>query len=288
MNTKVLIPFKFISLLWLAVFATPKLSGHEGSHSYSLPIENIGKVEPDKAINLYARLSGYHPEAKEHFRDALLLRGDIEDFFRRRLEELPQTPFNGRDRNIYFRIMSDLRTPWAARICGQHLLSDSKIVLPEFKSEKDAQDFFIEKGATTLTNSTYAMYALEQMNIYRAPTKFGMPTPSGKKPKRDLWREWWRSNEASIEGLLAGEDTPNPTVKDDVMKATRDQTDLQNPDSESSQLQTTGHQRIKRVETNGYLFQWRIILGILFFSLAVAGWLIHLKRRAASNRGDDH
>jgi hypothetical protein len=157
MNKKVLRPFKFLSLLWLAVFAAARLSGHEGSHSYSLPFENIGKVEPDKAINLYARLSGYHPEAKEHFRDALLQRGDIEDFFRRRLEELPQTPFNGGDRSIYFRIMSDLRTPWAARICGQHLLSDYKIVLPEFKSEKEARDFFIEAGENTTTNSSCAM-----------------------------------------------------------------------------------------------------------------------------------
>ncbi len=285
MNKKVLRPFKFLSLLWLAVFAAARLSGHEGSHSYSLPFENIGKVEPDKAINLYARLSGYHPEAKEHFRDALLQRGDIEDFFRRRLEELPQTPFNGGDRSIYFRIMSDLRTPWAARICGQHLLSDYKIVLPEFKNEKEAQDFFAKVGENTTTNTTYAMYALEQMNINTAPTKFGMPTPSGKKSKRDLWREWWRNNEANIEVLLAGEDTPNPTVKDDVMSAARDQTDLQHPDNESSELQTTGHQRNKRAESNGYRSQWRLILGIMLFFLAVAGWLIRIKRRAVSNRG---
>lgn len=283
MKKKVYRSIKFLSLLWLAFFATARLSGHEGSHSYSLPFEDIGKVEPDKAINLYARLSTYHPEAKEHFRDALLQRGDIEDFFRKKLEELPQTPLNGNYRNIYFRIMSDLRTPWAARICGQHLLSDYTMVFPEFKSEKEAQDFFIERGATATTNSTHAMYALEQMNIDTAPTKFGGPTPSGKN-RSELWREWWRTNEPNIEYLLAGEDTPNPTEKDDLMSAAGDQTRLQHPDGEVSKLQTTGHQEIELVKTNGYLSQWRIILGILLFFLGVAGWLIRLKGRAIANR----
>jgi hypothetical protein len=123
------------------------------------------------------------------------------------------------------------------------------------------------------------------MNINTAPTKFGMPTPSGKKSKRDLWREWWRNNEANIEGLLAGEVAPNPAVNDDLMSAPRDQTNRQHPDSESPELQNAEHQQIKSVEKNGYLSQWLFILGILLFILAVAGWLIHLKRRTVSNRG---
>jgi hypothetical protein len=270
MNTKVLRPFKFLSLLWLVVYAAARLSGHEGSHSYSLPIENIGKVEPDMAINLYARLSGYHPEAKEHFRNALLQRGDIEDFIRGRLEELPQTPLNGRDRNIYFRIMSDLRTPWAARICGQHLLSDYKVELPEFKTEKEAQDFFIEAGATTMANSSYAMLALEQMNIDTAPTKFGMSTPSGKKSKRDLWRVWWRNNEANIEDLLARGDTiPISNPPDDGLK----------PDHKTTterQVQKPGSVSVDSPESpDGHAWWWYGIGGAAL--LGLGAWFMRKK-----------
>lgn len=277
--------FRLFGLLPFAGFTlvlSTEISGHEGSHDFSLPIEQIEHVETFEAIRLYGRLSAYHPDAKEHFRDALLKRGDVEDFFRKRLEELPETPYNGQTRFMYFRLLSSLRTPWAARLCGEQLLINTKIELPEFKNEKEAKDFFFEAGNTTTTNSGYALIALERMNIATAPRQADMLKRSGGKTYEELWQEWWRENQANIENLLAGDGTSSRPEKDQSKSDERYSTDFQNPHSRGGNVESKGHLNNEPVETASASSLWQLILGIALSLVAVTAWLI-LKTRQASS-----
>lgn len=273
-------PFGFLLFVGLVLIPAAELNGHVGSHEFSLPIEQIEHAEAIEAIRLYGRLSAYHPEATEHFREALLLRGDMEAFVKKRLDELPQTALNGEQRNFYFRLLSSLRTPWAARICGQYLLSNVSVEIPEFKTEEEARSFFMEAGNTGIGNSGYAMYALEQMNIDTAPCEFGGLTPPGKETRIELWQKWWRSNEANIDDLLAGKVTPSPSGKDDPMRVGGDSTDLQQTDSGTPEVQTARHHRDNGVETKVDPYRWRLILVLALCVVPMAVWLIIRARQA--------
>ena len=183
----------------LAIIVVLAADAHEGSHEFNESVDGFAKLEVEQAILLYGRLKNSHPEAHPHFRDMLLARGDVEEFVTGQLEALPHTAGTGHRRRFFFRVLRSLRTPWAARLCGQYLFSDETIE-PPFKTEKEAMDFF-SNGGTLTSNSSFALISLERMRIDTAPDV--LETYILPEDKKARWREWWSENEGNIEELLA-------------------------------------------------------------------------------------